>query len=96
LFQDNCAFCHAADGTGRNWIGSFLDEHPRDLTGARARTMSDDELRNVIREGVAGTSMPAWRHVLSEAQVFDIAAYVRRVQQHDQGPQSGTATVLPR
>jgi cytochrome c oxidase cbb3-type subunit 3 len=32
LFQQNCAFCHAADGTARNWIGSFMEPHPRDLT----------------------------------------------------------------
>ena len=30
LFQPNCAACHAADGTGRNWVGSFLRPPPPD------------------------------------------------------------------
>ena len=77
LFQQNCAFCHAADGTGRNWIGSFLESHPRDLTNSK--TMSDmtkTRLRKVIREGLVGTSMPAWKSVLSEQQIEDVIAYV--------------------
>jgi cytochrome c oxidase cbb3-type subunit 3 len=35
-------------------------------------------LRTVIREGLPGTSMPAWKSVLSEQQVEDIIAYVAR------------------
>jgi cytochrome c oxidase cbb3-type subunit 3 len=80
LFQNNCAFCHAADGTGRNWIGTFLDPSPRDLTdeefmGAMAR----ERLREAIRRGVSGTSMPAWRSVLSEHEIDAIVAYIHKV-----------------
>lgn len=79
LFQQNCAFCHAADGTARNWIGSFMEPHPRDLTSAKAMSgMTRTRLKNVIREGLPGTSMPAWKSVLSESQVEDVVAYVAR------------------
>jgi len=79
LFQQNCAFCHAADGTGRNWIGSFLESHPRNLTSSQAMSsMTKTRLRTVIREGLVGTSMPAWKSVLSEQQVEDVIAYVGR------------------
>jgi len=79
LFQQNCAFCHAADGTGRNWIGSFLESHPRDLTSSKAMAgMTKSRLRKVIREGLVGTSMPAWKSVLSEQQIDDVIAYVDR------------------
>lgn len=79
LFQQNCAFCHAADGTARNWIGSFMEPHPRDLTKSTAMdSMTRARLRIVIRDGLAGTSMPAWKSVLSEQQVQDIVAYVAR------------------
>lgn len=79
LFQGNCAFCHAADGTGRNWIGSFLEPHPRDLTDRdfMAR-MTRARLRHVIREGLPGTSMPAWKSVLTEQEIQAITAYVAR------------------
>jgi cytochrome c oxidase cbb3-type subunit 3 len=79
LFQQNCAFCHAADGTARNWIGSFMEPHPRDLTKSPVMdSMTRTRLRTVIREGLTGTSMPAWKSVLSEPQIEDIIAYVAR------------------
>jgi len=79
LFQQNCAFCHAADGTARNWIGSFMEPHPRDLTSSSAMAgMTRSRLSKVIHEGLPGTSMPAWKSVLSEQQVEDVIAYVGR------------------
>jgi len=79
LFQKNCAFCHAADGTARNWIGSFMEPHPRDLTKSPAMdNMTRARLRSVIRDGLPGTSMPAWKSVLSEQQIEDIISYVGR------------------
>ena len=76
LFQGNCAFCHGADGTGRNWIGSFLEPHPRDLTALRDH--SHAHLREVIREGLPGTTMSAWKFVLTDAEIDAIIAYVLR------------------
>jgi len=79
LFQQNCAFCHAADGTARNWIGGFMEPHPRNLTQSAAMdSMTRTRLRKVIREGLPGTSMPAWKSVLSEQQIGDVIAYVAR------------------
>ena len=79
LFQENCAFCHAADGTGRNWIGSFLDPHPRDLTApAFMSTMTHKRLAAVIRDGLPETSMPAWKSVLPESDILAVIAYISR------------------
>ncbi|MBF0283556.1 MAG: cytochrome c [Magnetococcales bacterium] len=80
LYQANCAFCHAADGTGRNWIGSFLEPHPRDLTQPEFMGgMPPGRLKQVIREGLPGTSMPAWGGVLSADQINDVTEYIARV-----------------
>ena len=78
LYQANCAFCHAADGTGKNWIGAFLEPHARDLTGAELDGVDRARVAFVIREGLPNTSMPAWKHVLTEGEVQDVAAYVLR------------------
>ncbi|HET9822388.1 MAG TPA: c-type cytochrome [Burkholderiaceae bacterium] len=78
LFQRNCAFCHGADGTGKNWIGQFMEPKARDLTAYAAAQMPPPRLRQVILDGLPGTSMPAWRHVLKPAEVDAIAAYVSR------------------
>ena len=80
LFQINCAFCHAADGTGRNWIGTFLQPSPRDLTDPEYMgAMTRERLGEVISRGLPGTSMPAWGSVLTEEDIQAIVAYVHRV-----------------
>lgn len=79
IYQKNCAFCHAADGSGRNWIGAFLEPHPRDLTNARAMAgMTRERLHAAIRDGVPGSSMPAWKSVLEEQDIQALTAYIRR------------------
>ena len=78
LFQANCAFCHGADGTGKNWIGQFMEPKARDLTMYTAQSMPVARLRTTIRDGLPGTSMPAWRHVLGPAEIDAVAAYVSR------------------
>ena len=79
LFQKNCAFCHAADGTGKNWIGSFLHPHPRNLTDpVEMSSMTKERLKNVIRNGLPGTTMSAWKNVLSDVQINHIIAYIDR------------------
>lgn len=79
LFQENCAFCHAPDGTGKNWIGSFLEPHPRNLTDSNnMREMTAERLRGVIRNGLPGTTMPAWKSVLSAAQIDAIVVYINK------------------
>lgn len=80
LYQSNCAFCHAATGTGRNWIGSFMEPHPRDLTDPKfMKDMTRQRLAHTIREGLANTSMPAWKSVLKDDEIEAIIAYISRV-----------------
>jgi len=79
LYQHNCAFCHGADGSGRNWIGSFLEPHPRDLTTLSGITQHG--LEQVIHDGLANTTMPSWKNVLANNQIEAVAAYVRRAFQ---------------
>lgn len=77
LWNDNCAFCHAKDGTGHNWIGSFLERKPRDLTSpAFMSYLSKDDIRERIKSGVVNSSMPAWQDVLSEEQLDQIIGYI--------------------
>jgi cytochrome c oxidase cbb3-type subunit 3 len=78
LYQDNCAFCHAADGTGRNWIGSFLEPRPRDFTDPAFGLAEDgNAMRHRILHGIPDTSMPAWKDVLSAHEIGAVIAYIR-------------------
>lgn len=98
LYQQNCAFCHAADGTGRNWIGSFLEPHPRDLTAKTFMAgMTRERLATVIRDGLPETSMPAWKSVLPESDIQAIVAYVARAfHPLAASPSAATARDAPR
>ncbi len=79
LFQANCAFCHGADGTGKNWIGTFMEPHARDLTNPEfMRSMGRERLKMTIEEGLPGTSMPAWKSVLKQSEIKAIIAYIHR------------------
>jgi cytochrome c oxidase cbb3-type subunit 3 len=78
LFQHNCSFCHGADGTGKNWIGQFMQPKARDLTQYSAQSLPPPLLKQRIREGLAGTSMPAWQQVLAPDEIDAVAAYVAR------------------
>ncbi|MBI2276378.1 MAG: c-type cytochrome [Dechloromonas sp.] len=79
LFQQNCAFCHGADGTGQNWIGKFMEPHPRNLRDPAFMTAATRQsISHAIREGLPNTSMPAWKSVLRERDVQSIVAYINR------------------
>lgn len=80
IYQANCAFCHASDGSGKNWIGSFLQPHPRDLTAEELhQRLTEQQLQRVIADGLSNTTMPAWKHVLTEEEIAAVARYVRMV-----------------
>lgn len=79
LFRSNCAYCHAQDGTGRNWIGAFIDPPPADFTRADVRRrFTAASLRAVVRDGIANTSMPAWGSVLTRAEIDAVVGYLLR------------------
>ena len=88
LYQANCAYCHAADGSGRNWIGAFLDPHPADFGRPEiAARLTRAEVARIVREGIEGTSMPAWAGALSRTEIDAVAAYTERAF----GPRRPTA-----
>ena len=77
LFLENCAFCHAADGSGRNWIGSFLEPRPRDLRSDYfLEIKSTSHLIETIFNGIPNTSMPGWKGILSEKEIHDLVEYL--------------------
>ena len=60
-----CLRCHGEKGDGHGPIAVYLDPYPRDLTKAGFMNSKPlERLANSIKNGVAGTSMPAWGKVL--------------------------------
>jgi mono/diheme cytochrome c family protein len=84
IFLSRCVSCHGAraDGAGVEALGllrpppSFADPSFRE-PGARMRVES------ALRDGVPGSTMPAWRHLGPDA-LRDLTEYVLSVP--EQGP----------
>lgn len=85
LFDANCAFCHGKDGSGKNWIGRFLEPPARDLRQFSQATMPRPRLVATIRDGLTQTSMPSWKDVLTPAEIEAVADYVARAFFRDAG-----------
>lgn len=69
LFQLHCAGCHGPKGEG--------GKGPNLAISRPARSPAEDELINVIAEGIDGTEMPTSR--LDKDQIKQVAAFVRQL-----------------
>lgn len=79
IYEKNCAYCHALDGTGQNAIGQFILPHPRNFTDpVETRGLTEARMVTSIREGREGTAMPAWEGLLSEEEIRQVVAYIRK------------------
>ena len=66
LFEDHCASCHGADGNGDGRAARHLFPRPRHLRNESMRLVrttngipTAEDVRNLIRQGIPGTSMAA-------------------------------------
>lgn len=73
LFTQNCAACHGALGDGAGPAARGLLPRPANLRESRYSTQA---LASALWNGVAGSSMPAWR----EFSATDLASLVTHVQ----------------
>lgn len=80
IYQINCLSCHGETGAGDGPAGAALDPAPSPI-GHTTQMLSDAMVFYRISEGgtVFQTSMPAWKGVLSEEQIWDVIAYVREI-----------------
>jgi putative heme-binding domain-containing protein len=69
LFLDTCAVCHGPDGDSVYGV---------DLGHGKFKTASsDDDLIQILNNGVAGTSMPAFSKTFSNIEMRAIVTYLR-------------------
>ena len=74
-FDAKCSSCHGKDGRAKSLHAKHV--HARDLTDAAWQNdVTDERLFNSISNGRG--KMPAFKKKLSEAQIDELVAYVRR------------------
>ena len=72
LWASLCAGCHGSDGSGNGPAAQWLEPAPLNL---RLNSFTEERVAQVLFNGVAGTSMPAWRDI----PAADLAALVNMV-----------------
>lgn len=79
VFKTNCETCHGVQGHGDGPISEALDPKPKNLAELQA-VAGDDYLFWRIAEGKPGTSMPPWKNILTEEQVWQVVSFVRTLK----------------
>ncbi|MGE4606124.1 MAG: c-type cytochrome [Myxococcota bacterium] len=85
LYEDKCSQCHGAEGDGQGLMADLLDPRPRDFRRAiykirrtpQGELPIDEDLFLIVSNGMPGTSMPAWRGLLSDAEIWQLVDYLK-------------------
>ena len=84
VYQNHCVGCHGEAGNGQGPGAYGLNPKPRDLTSGIFKFRStaagflptDDDLVRIVRQGVLGTSMPAF-DLMAERDILAVVQYVK-------------------
>lgn len=79
IFKTNCETCHGPQGHGDGPAGQSLDPKPKDLSELQ-KIAGDDYLFWRISAGKEGTSMVAWKGILSEEQIWQVVSFIRTLK----------------
>lgn len=79
VFHTNCSTCHGPEGHGDGPAGQSLEPKPRNLAHIQA-VADDDFLFWRIREGKPGTSMVAWKGILTDEQIWQTISFIRTLK----------------
>lgn len=79
VFKVNCESCHGPQGHGDGPAGAALDPAPKNLPDLAAQ-VGDDYLFWRVSTGKEGTSMVAWKGVLTDEQIWQVVAFIRTLK----------------
>src|SRR5690242_7419425 len=85
VYDAHCVECHGADGRGDGPASARLTPPPLDFTSGKYKIRStesgspptDEDLIRSVRQGLYGSSMPAWDTILSDGDVRAVVDYIK-------------------
>jgi mono/diheme cytochrome c family protein len=78
IYSARCALCHGSDGRGDGPGAAALNPKPRNHhDSAYMKTRTDQQLLEVLHNGKG--QMPKWQGILSEEEMRQVLAYVRKL-----------------
>ena len=81
LYHEMCTGCHLGPGVAKSELSQGLYPPAPDL--ARANGRSPAEQFWIIKHGVKLTAMPAWGKTHTDAEIWDLVAFLRKMPQMD-------------
>ncbi len=79
VYKTNCESCHGSQGLGDGPVAAVLNPAPKNLAELQMQ-VGDDYLLWRITTGKAGTSMVAWKGILSEEQIWQVISFIRTLK----------------
>jgi cytochrome c oxidase cbb3-type subunit 3 len=77
VYDAHCTACHGANGNaGERAPAIVISAAATALRGER----SEAQILDIVRNGIPGTGMPAWKARLPEADILSIGAYVHALR----------------
>ncbi|HEV2561342.1 MAG TPA: cytochrome c [Rhizomicrobium sp.] len=73
-----CTGCHLAPGMAENEMRPGMNPKPPQLAVARAESNPAEDFW-IIKHGIKMTAMPAWGVTHSDAEIWDIVAFLQRL-----------------
>jgi mono/diheme cytochrome c family protein len=78
IYKGLCAQCHGKlNGRPSVFGASFYPPAPQ-LPG-QSTSYSEAEIFWIVKHGIRNTSMPAWRNLLSDEDIWHVTAFVKRL-----------------
>ncbi len=85
VYEQSCAHCHGIEGRGDGSAAENLLPKPRDFTRglykirstAAGELPTDQDLFDIITEGMPGSSMPPWETALNANDRWEVVAYIK-------------------
>lgn len=79
VFKSNCEMCHGPQGYGDGPASASLDPQPKNLAVLQ-QTVGDDYLFWRINTGKPGTSMVAWKGILTDEQIWEVISFIHTLE----------------
>lgn len=75
-----CAECHGATGKGNGVYGKGTYPNATDLTAGDTKEKTDAQLFWITKNGLSFTGMPAFGSQFTDAEIWQLVAYMRALQ----------------
>lgn len=78
IYTEKCARCHKDDGTGGKTEIEGTKINAENLTSDKMKKEPDSEYIEAIEKGFPDDGMPAFKGKLTEQEIKDVVAYIRK------------------